>query len=301
MSHQSIEELNKTQILLLTLFVAFVTSIATAIFTVTLMEQAPPAVTQTINRIVEKTVEVTVPGKNVVERVREVPVVVTQEDLIARAVNETIPAVMLIISREEVFVDPESNLAVDAADGVIGNATTTIPKIAERIIGMGFSISGDGTIVTSNAVALQDGVEYLIKPLASESKRIWRGKLLYKDEKGFQLLKISDLKEGEVVPKLSLSSDKPELGRSAFALWAASQRASVAVGIVSAYVPASEGSSSQIATTISTGKSSLGSPIVDSSGRVIGIMGKGETALGVDGLLGYLKAKQAAKTEQKKP
>ena len=80
------EELNKNQIILLTLLVSFVTSIATGIVTVTLMDQAPPAVTQTINRVVERTVEKLVPGETQVATVvREVPVIVTEEELMCDA------------------------------------------------------------------------------------------------------------------------------------------------------------------------------------------------------------------------
>ena len=56
-----IEQLNRTQILLLTLLVSFVTSIATGIVTVSLMGQAPHGITQTVNRIFERTVEKVVP------------------------------------------------------------------------------------------------------------------------------------------------------------------------------------------------------------------------------------------------
>ncbi len=51
------KELNKSQLILLALLLSFVTSIATGITTVTLMQQAPEAVTVPINRIVKQTVE----------------------------------------------------------------------------------------------------------------------------------------------------------------------------------------------------------------------------------------------------
>lgn len=52
-----IEDLSKTQLLLLTILVNFVIAIATAVMTVSLLDQAPTAVTQTVNRIVENTIE----------------------------------------------------------------------------------------------------------------------------------------------------------------------------------------------------------------------------------------------------
>ena len=52
-----IEHLTKTQIVLLVLLVSFVTSMATGIVTVSLMDQAPEGVTYTINRFIEQSAE----------------------------------------------------------------------------------------------------------------------------------------------------------------------------------------------------------------------------------------------------
>ncbi len=86
----NIEDLNKTQLLLLTILVNFVTAIATAVLAVSLLDQAPPTVTQTINRIVERTVEsaaVTTQIPGIVTKTTTV--VIKDEDLLSAAIGAT--------------------------------------------------------------------------------------------------------------------------------------------------------------------------------------------------------------------
>ena len=86
-----IEELTTSQIILLALLVSFVTSIATGIVTVSLLAQAPPAVTQTVNRIVEHTVETVVPkDSGGTQVVKETTVVVKEDDLVTDSVSKSL-------------------------------------------------------------------------------------------------------------------------------------------------------------------------------------------------------------------
>lgn len=85
----NIEDLSKSQLLLLMVLVNFVTSIATGVLTVSLLDQTPPTVTRTINQLVERTVETvgvqgTIPI--VVEPTKPTPVI-SEEDKLTGAIS----------------------------------------------------------------------------------------------------------------------------------------------------------------------------------------------------------------------
>ncbi len=93
------DELNHSQIILLTILVSFVTSIATGIVTVSLMQEAPTTVTQTINRVIERTVEKVIPGETKTV-VKEVSTVINVDDLVVEAVKKASPSVLTIYSTQ---------------------------------------------------------------------------------------------------------------------------------------------------------------------------------------------------------
>jgi S1-C subfamily serine protease len=123
-----LEDLTKNQIVLLTLLVSFVTSIATGIITFSLLQQAPPVVTQTINRVVERTIE-QVSEVTTGQTVREVTVVVKEEDQVVDSVSKNSHSVVRIeqagsIVGLGVFVAP-GGLVMTPAKGAVGSRIRT--------------------------------------------------------------------------------------------------------------------------------------------------------------------------------
>ena len=116
------EHLTKQQIVLLTLFVSFVTSMATGIVTVSLMDQSSTGVTQTINRVVERTIERVVSSAPVETSTASV---ISYEDQIANNTEKINKNIVRIRS---------SN--------------------SEAILGLGIIISNEAVILTDKVIAV---------------------------------------------------------------------------------------------------------------------------------------------------
>lgn len=127
----TIEDLNKTQLILLTLLVSFITSIATGIITTTLLAEAPVSVTQTINRVVERTIETVAPESTAKY------VLSADDKKLLEAVNRAI------------------SVSVDIKEK---NAATSTPSI------LGIIVSEDGLVVASSKGIKADGVYQAVLP-----------------------------------------------------------------------------------------------------------------------------------------
>lgn len=135
----NLEELNKTQIILLTLLTSFVTSIATGIVTVSLVNQAPPMVTDTIHKVVEKTIERVVPGEQkatVIEN--NTTVVVSDEDFIMQAIDKNSNSLTRIYKKVKVE-NNKNNL----------NQDNKIDEFENKLVALGVIVSENGSMVAS--------------------------------------------------------------------------------------------------------------------------------------------------------
>ena len=123
------EELTKTQIILLTLLVSFVSSIATGIVTVTLMDQAPSDVVKVFSRVIEHKVEL--PAE-------------VQEKKLPEASS---------LAKETVILK-EEDLITDA----LAKNSKTLVRVNEIngdvsiFVGLAVIVHSDGTVVTDSSV-----------------------------------------------------------------------------------------------------------------------------------------------------
>ncbi|MEK7572291.1 MAG: S1C family serine protease [Patescibacteria group bacterium] len=155
-----VQELNKSQLIMLALLLSFVTSIATGITTVTLMQQAPSSVTVPINRIIKQTVEKIVPGQtiNTVQTV-----VIKEEDLVIDAIAKNQTA-LFSLSKEGL---DETGQTIETGEG------------------KGLIVSAEGIVVVDAALVPNKGVYYV-----KNSSGKFKADFVSTNKSGFSFLKI---------------------------------------------------------------------------------------------------------------
>lgn len=269
-----IEELNKTQIVLLTLLVSFITSIATGIVTVTLIDQAPPAVTSTINRVVERTIERVIPaeiggGKETVVIEKEVTIVIKEEDLITDSIEKNRNSLVRLFTTVE-----------NVTRGKNGKLESVEVIVESSFVGLGIVISPEGMIATDHDVAL---VSSDLKVLTSTGKIFHTKRIDVSSEFNTGLLQIiqDENNIGTFSHVVFMGEDSVKLGQSVIAL-GGKDRTNVSIGIISDLIYEEVETSSgeeetktieilkSIGTSINS-KNIVGSPILNIFGEVIGI------------------------------
>ncbi len=228
-----IKDLNKSQLILLAVLLSFVTSIATGITTVTLMQQAPASITTPINRIVQQTVEKIqqVEGKTVTQTV-----VIKEEDLVVDAIAKNQSAIFTITKEIQ---NPDSSTS-------------------EISVGRGFAVSIDGIIVV-DAILVPDKGVYFVKNDSGKFK----ADFISTDKTGFSLIKLGAPINGKdktifTVPVFGDLS-KMKIG----------QKVLVLGNSVNSFI--FEGLNSAKGIDLSVTKSNIGSLVLNLDGEVLGI------------------------------
>ncbi len=259
-----IKDLNKNQMVLLTLLMSFVTSIAMSVITVSLLQENPTTVTQTVNRIVERTVETVVPavtgGKSIVTK--ETTIVVKEEDLITKSIEK---------NKDKILAVREKAIGSD------GGAVHTQ-------IGWGIVLNKEGLIATDSSFISSEGAYSVL----TEDNVSFETKVVAQDEnKGVALLSAikekGDKRKEEYVftpiDKADLKASK--LGQTLIAFGGKGKKA-VAIGIISNITESEAKVGSATSTTFSKKITSIegtvfppnkvtGGPIVNSFGEVLGL------------------------------
>ena len=237
-----IERLTKVQIVLLTLLVSFVTSIATGIVTVSLMDQAPPSIAQTVNRVIERTVQTVVPAAQTGAAAGQKILVVKESDLIAQAVDKVSPSIVRLFTTE---TDSPTFLGLGvvlSSSGVIAVDVSELGSLADATIAL-----SDGTRVRAFVVSRDDhaGLAYLTAATSTPEKTlVWQ--------------------------PIVLSTTHATLGETVVAL-AGNTVARISDGIVTAMIPAADGAPQIIDTSVPESAIMFGSPLIDSDGNLVGV------------------------------
>ena len=251
-----LQDLNKSQIILLTLLISFVTSIATGIMTVSLLQEAPVEVTRNINRIVEKTIEtVTTQTTPTSSGQKEITtVVVNEEDSIMASIDKNIKSVVRINEW-----DPTVSLS--------------------SFYGIGLVVSKDGGIVADRKIitavdtytaVMSDGTQFKLTPTGVDKQTNF---ILFKvvpPEKALD-------KNPYVFVPASLSDSEPKLGQTLIGLGGDTSN-SIGVGRAINLNMKDSGTGTtttkylaSIGTDISITDLEDGSPVFNLSGDIMGV------------------------------
>lgn len=285
------EELSKSQLVLLVLLVSFVTSIATAVVTVALVDQAPKPVTQTIQRVVERVASANKAIEQPQKKEEQPPqiVAVSDEEKIVRIVADMLPSVISIVATKDLpvvercFIDPFGDDPLFKeffGDFRIPSVCQSEGKTEKRKVGSGsgFIVSRDGLVVTNRHVVQDESAEYSV--ILNDGKKLPATILVRHATYDLAIAKIQTDEQFHAVPLGN--SDTIRSGQRVIAIGNAlgEFQNTVSLGIISGLRRsiiagtqngAAEKLTDLIQTDAAINPGNSGGPLLDLTGKAIGI------------------------------
>ena len=272
------EDLTKTQLVLLFVLMAIVVSFTTAIVTAALFEQAPQGVTQTIQRVVERVDSAvgTSDGKD-----EGTIKVVTDEQRVIDVVREVSPAVVSIVASKDLPVLERCFVSPFGEDDVFGQIfpELQVPQLCKKGMerrevssGTGFFVGSDGLIATNRHVVRDTEANYTV--IMNDGRRL-EAKVVARDPiEDLALVRVP----GKNFPSIQLGdSSNLQLGQRVIAIGNAlgEFQNTISVGVISGLrrtvVASGEELRSLIQTDAAINPGNSGGPLLNLEGRVIGI------------------------------
>lgn len=255
------EHLTKTQIVMLVLLVSFVTSLATGIVTVSLVNQAPQPITHTVGKVIEKVISTEIIEKEV--PVDPKVVIIDPEEKAIEVVKKVSPAVVRIVSEAKKDKNTEQQAV---GNEVIGDKEPAQSASAGKTPGgTGFFVSKEGHVLTSAESVKDTGFDYFVikndgTKLAASVKALspYREIAILKVEgKNFDFIQLGD-------------SGLLSIGQSVIAMENTMEdfKNSIAIGIISGIAKSGDFFYTEAAKNLG----GSGGPILDLSGKVAGMV-----------------------------
>ncbi len=250
------EELTKTQIVLLTLLVSFVTSIATGIVTVALVDQSSQGVGQTIQTVVQRTIETVIPTVTPTEE---------KGKIVSNSVttNNSTP-VQVTPSESELMVQAVTK---NSAGLIRIKKVTSNPT--QAFVALGVVVSTKGVLVTDHGLLLSfskyvgvlpSGKEVPLTPL-----------IVHASSTNVSLFSFDPTQADNITAMTLGDSTKLNLGQRVISLSGA-DKDTVAIGIISSFDKnGTTTSKAFINTDFDTTSYAYGSVLINLAGEIVGM------------------------------
>ena len=227
--------MTKHQLVLLILLVSFVTALVTGIVAVTLINQAPQPITQTIQRVVEKTIGA-LPEPLKKDEKKELETSALARDVLIEDIAKRISqAVVSVVATKDIPVIEQYFINPFPGDDFFGDVR--IPQFRQRgtekrqiSSGSGFFVSPDGFLITNKHVVEDIDAEYSI--IMNDGRKL-KARVLARDPLNDMAVLKADGSDFPIVP--FGDSDSAKVGHTVIVIGNAlgEFQNTVSVGVVS--------------------------------------------------------------------